>query len=173
MNLNRDTLFYDMAEKESRDEIGRLLRFSQSEAKTKKDGLWAYCMNFPGWLMYLFFRFEWFFELPLINSLSHFYYMKTMNGVRTVGWIQGPFQTPDQWLKSGHMFARLWLVMTKYGVYLHPFGSIITNEKAHDRLREKFKVDESKDILWLIMRLGYSKEPPRSFRLETDDILIF
>jgi len=172
MDLNRDTLFYDMADEKSRNEIGALLRFSKTQAYLKKDGLWAYCMNFPGWLMYLFFQYEWLFELPIIKQIVYAYYMKTMSGVRTIGWLQGPFRTPDDWLNSGHMLGRLWLTMTKNNVYLHPFGSIITNEKAHERLRNKFKTDESKEVMWLIMRLGYSKEPPRSLRLSTEDILI-
>ena len=171
MDLNRDTLFYDMAEEGSRNEIGALLRFTSKTAHIKNDGLWAYCMNFPGWLMYLFFKYEWAFELPIIKQIVLMYYMTTMRGTRTIGWFQGPFKTIDDWINSGHMLGRLWLTMTKNGVYLHPFGSIITNKTAHERLRTKFKADESKEFMWLITRLGYSKEPPRSLRLTTDEII--
>lgn len=172
MDLNRDTLFYDMAEAGARQEIGALLRFTPQQASLTKDGLWAYCMNFPGWLMYLFFRWEWFFEWPIIKQLAHFYYLTTMRGTRTIGWLQGPFATVDDWITSGHMLGRLWLTMTKHGVYLHPFGSIITNETAHQRLREKFQTEESQELMWLIMRLGYSAEPPRSYRLTTEQIIV-
>lgn len=172
MELNRDTLFYDMRDTATRKELGALLRFSTKHAKTKKDGLWSHCMNIPGWLMYVFFKQEWIFELPIIKQLVFSFYMNTMKGVKTIGWLQGPFTTIDDWLTSGHMLARLWLALTKQGVYLHPFGSIITNEKSHTRLREKFKIDESKELMWLIMRLGYSDEPPRSLRLSLDEIIM-
>ncbi len=62
--------------------------------------------------------------------------------------------------------------MTKHGVYLHPFGSIITNETAHQRLRQKFAVDEHENTLWLVMRLGYSELPPRSLRKDLEEIIL-
>jgi hypothetical protein len=62
--------------------------------------------------------------------------------------------------------------MQDLNLYLHPFGSVITNPNAHDRLREKFKLNEEKEMVWLLLRVGYSEEPPRSLRLDVDDILI-
>jgi hypothetical protein len=55
---------------------------------------------------------------------------------------------------------------------MHPFGSVITNPNAHNKMKEKFKLDESKEMVWLILRLGYSNIPPRSLRLDIEDILI-
>jgi hypothetical protein len=172
MLLNRDTLFYDMADPKSRNEVGQWLRFTRDQAHQKHDGLWAYCMRMPSLLMYFFFKHEWFFELPLIKQIVQMYYLKSMEGTRTVAWLSGPFQTSHEWFKAGRMLMRLWLTMSKNGVQLHPFGSIITNERAHARLREKLNADESKEVLWLIMRLGYSHLPPRSLRLPLSEILI-
>ncbi|MBI3379265.1 hypothetical protein HY029_00760 [Candidatus Gottesmanbacteria bacterium] len=172
LTLNRDTIFYDMNDAESRNEIGLWLRYSAEDAHKKNDGLWAHCMNFPGALMYLFFHTRWLFNFPIINSFVKYLYLQSTSGTRTVAWLSGPFNTPYDWLNAGHMLARLWLCMTKHHVYLHPFGSIITNKKSHKRLREKFNVEEKTNKIWLIVRLGYSKLPPRSLRLSVADILV-
>jgi hypothetical protein len=48
MHLNRDTLFYDMNDDNSRTEVGSWTRASMKEALAKKDGLAAYALGFPG-----------------------------------------------------------------------------------------------------------------------------
>ena len=171
LKLNRDTMFYDMNDDKARNEVGQWARYSAKEAYAKKDGLWSYCMNTPSFIMYLFFHSRWVINLPGIYQLIGKFYLSTTQ-TSTVAWLQGPFKTSDDWLNSGRMLMRLWLTMTKNGIYLHPFGSIITNVTAHKRLRDKFNVDESVNTMWLIMRLGYSKQPPRSVRLELQDIII-
>ena len=171
LKLNRDTMFYDMNDDKARNEVGHWARYSAKEAYEKKDGLWSYCMNTPSFIMYLFFHARWIINLPGIYQLVGKFYLNTTQ-TSTVAWLQGPFKTGDDWINSGRMLARLWLTMTKNGIYLHPFGSVITNTAAHKRLREKFKVNEDINTMWLIMRLGYSKEPPRSVRLSLEDILI-
>jgi hypothetical protein len=95
-----------------------------------------------------------------------------MRGTRTVAWIQGPFDEADDWIRAGRLLARLWLTLTRHGVQLHPFGSIITNEDANARLRSRIDHDPSQGTLWLVMRLGFSAEPPRSHRLETHELLV-
>jgi hypothetical protein len=172
VRLNKDTMFYDMADQKTREEVGGWIRYSLKEASQKKDGLWAYCMNVASSVMYLFFNARWIVNLPGVYQIAGKIYLGTMKGTKTVAWLQGPFTVPDDWVRAGRMLARLWLTMTKYGIGLHPFGSIITNRKSHARLREKFKADESKNMMWLIMRLGYSDTPPRSFRLPLSEILL-
>lgn len=129
-------------------------------------------MNVATAVMYLFFYARWIINLPGIYQLSGKLYMTTMKGTSTVGWLSGPFKDSTDWINSGRMMARLWLTMTKHDVYLHPFGSIITNETAHQRLRKKFKVNEHENTLWLVMRLGYSELPPRSMRKDLEDIIL-
>lgn len=172
VKLNRDTLFYDLGDKNSRTEIGALLRFSNSEANSKKDGLWSYCFHIPGWFMKVFFNYEKFFELPLIKQLLLAYYENTMRGTRTVAWIQAPFINFDDFINAGYAFNRVWLKMAENDVYLHPFGSVITNPNAHEKLKEKFSIDESKEMVWILLRIGYSEIPPRSLRLDIEDILL-
>lgn len=172
LKLNRDTMFYDMNDDVTRKEVGRWIRYTKAQAISKRDGLWSYCLNVASVVVYIFFHLRWIINLPVLNWLIGKLYLATMRGTSTIGWLEGLFSKNDDWLKSGRMLARLWLTMTKHGVYLHPFGSIITNDTAHQRLREKFQVDERVNTVWLIMRLGYSQEPPRSLRLGLGDILI-
>ena len=70
------------------------------------------------------------------------------------------------------MLMRLWLTLEREGVQLHPFGSIITNARANARLRERIHVGDGETPPWLIVRLGYSAEPPRSHRLRADELLV-
>jgi hypothetical protein len=70
------------------------------------------------------------------------------------------------------MLARLWLTMTKHGIYLHPFGSVITNHRSHKVMEEHFVNANRRDPLWLLVRLGQSDTPPRAMRLELEDIIV-
>ena len=171
-DLNRDTLFYDMGDEHARKEIGALLRYTDEEAKKHKDGLWSYCFHIPGWFMKLFFNFEKFFELPIIKQILLAFYESTMKGTRTVAWIQGPFKTFDDYVSAGYAFNRVWLKMAEQNVYLHPFGSVITNPNAHERLKEKFHANENEEMMWILLRIGYSEVPPRSLRLSAEEIII-
>jgi len=171
LQLNADTLFYDMKDDLTRREVDHWLRYTKREAVDKRDGLAAYCLLIPGLFLRLFFRHQGLLKLPFVTPIAKWYYMQTMRGTSTVGWISGPYRTPDEWLATGHMLGRIWLKMTEHGVYLHPFGSTITNPIAHKALREKFAVDEDRSPLWMIMRLGHSSIPPRSQRLTVDNIL--
>lgn len=172
LDLNRETLFFDLTDARARREVGSWLRFSRREAARTRDGFAPQTLGFPGWLLHLFFHARWFFDLPGIRAIVRGLYDRTMRGTKTVAWIQGPFEEPEQWIYAGRMLARLWLTLTRHGVQLHPFGSIITNEDANERLRRKIEHDPTAGTLWLVMRLGYSSEPPRSHRLETDELLV-
>ena len=170
--LNRDALFEDMTNAKTRREVGSWLRFSEREAALRKDGFSPACLGFPGWLLYLFFHYRGFFGLPGLRHAVRRLYFRTMRGTSTIVWLVGPFDGPDDWVRSGHLLARLWLALTAARLYLHPFGSIITNEPANERLRVRVEHDPAQGTLWFIMRVGASAEPPRSARLPRDDILL-
>ncbi len=175
--LNADTMFYDMSEAVARNEVAGWMRFSRAEASRKADGLAAYAMNVNGFLMWLFAKANVLFRLPVIYHLTRWQYIRAMAGTRNVAWLSGPFFTEgpgahSDWINSGRMFARLWLVMTKHGVYLHPFGSVITNPTAHARMEEHFRNPDRKHPLWMLVRLGYSERPPQSHRLPLEQMIL-
>jgi len=172
VGLNCDTLFYDMEDPVARHEVGGWIRYSNAEARRRRDGFSPEALGFPGPLLWLFVHARWLFELPGPKQLTRRLYLRTMRGVRTVGWLTGPFSSRDDAFEAGRMLARIWLTLTASGIYLHPFGSVITNPRANARLRERIGVDDAEGIPWLLFRLGRSDEPPRSHRLETDAILV-
>jgi hypothetical protein len=172
LELNRDTLFYDLADEGARGEIGSWLRFSERRAAAERDGFSPRCLGFPGWLLFLFFRVPAVATLPGVNAAIRRRYFATTSGTRTIGWFQGPFGGHAESIEAGRLLARLWLTLTRHGVQLHPFGSIITNPRASARLHERIAVSDGEAPLWLIVRLGYSAEPPRSHRLRTDELLV-
>lgn len=169
VELNRETLFLDLAVRDAREEIGRWLRFSERDAARRRDGFSPACLGFPGWLLRAFFRAHPLLELPGIRTAARALYGRSLRGTRTIAWIEGPFGEPEECFEAGRMLLRLWLTVTAAGLQLHPFGSIITNADANARLLQLVGGDGS---AWLVMRIGRSAQPPRSLRLETDELLV-
>ena len=95
-----------------------------------------------------------------------------MHGTRTVAWWSGPFSTPADWRAAGVVVGQSWLELARQGIHMHPFGSIITNPIAHAKLVGKLALPAGADPLWLIVRLGRSDTPPRSYRLDERSIFI-
>jgi hypothetical protein len=170
--LNEDTLFFDMTDSVARREVGRWLRFSAEEAARRGDGFSPETLGFPGPLIKLFFRAHRLLALPGARGGVRRFYRRTMHGTRTIAWLQGPFEHPHHWFAAGRLLQRLWLTMTAHGVQLHPFGSIVTNDEANARAHELLELTPDIGTFWLVLRLGYSSEPPRSHRLETEQLLV-
>lgn len=170
--LNEEALFFDMTDPVARSEVGRWLRFSAAEAARRRDGFSPATLGFPGPLIKLFFRSHRLLALPGARGGVRRLYRRTMRGTRTVAWLQGPFEQPRHWLAAGRLLQRLWLTMTAHGLQLHPFGSIVTNDEANARAHELLQLTPEAGTLWLVLRLGYSAEPPRSHRLETEQLLV-
>jgi hypothetical protein len=171
LRLNRDTLFYDMDDDVARTEVSHWIRYSEREAQATGDGLAARCMRMPGWLMRAFFKQHSLMHAPGIEQMVRWYYLRSLRGTSTIAWITGSFASQENWIQAGRMLARVWLAMTRESIYLHPFGSIITNPVAHARLSEKISYEEGANPLWLVVRMGYSNTPPTSKRLTVDQIL--
>jgi hypothetical protein len=172
LDLNREALFFDLTDERARREVGGWLRFSARAAAESRDGFSPAALGFPGWLLRLFFRARPAFELPVVRTVVRRAYDRTQRGTRTIGWLEAPFETPEDWIRAGRALARLWLTMTARDVVLHPFGSIVTNADANRRLLERLPNDPSRGTLWLAFRLGRSKEPARSHRLTVDELLV-
>jgi hypothetical protein len=172
IRLNANTMFYDMSKDEARNEVASWMRFSKADAVKRKDGLAAYTMNVSGFMMWLFVHVNCFFRIPGIYSLVRHSYEQAMSGTATVSWISGPFETQKDWDNAGHMMARMWLTMTKHGVYLHPFGSVITNQTAHEEMDDHFKNEEREHDLWMLMRLGTGNVPPQAQRMPLSKLIV-
>jgi hypothetical protein len=172
IELNQQTLFEDLESKPDRDELNHLFRYTEEEAKTKKDGLWSKCMGFPGSLMRSVFIHHKLWEKGLGKKILSRYYRSSFKGTKTICWFGGKFDDTNDWLTAGKMLARNWLLLTKEGAYMHPFGSLITNAGAYKKINEKIAQPGAGKKIWMIFRAGYSDEPTRSYRLTTDEIII-
>jgi hypothetical protein len=172
IGLNQQTLFEDLESKADREELDHLFRYNKEEAETKKDGLWAKCMGFPGSLMKSIFHHHDRWEKGIRKKLLAVHYKASFKGTATICWLGGKFENTHDWIIAGRMLARNWLLITKEGAYIHPFGSLITNVGAYKKINEKFTQPGAGKKLWMIFRAGYSKEPARSYRLDTNEIII-
>lgn len=172
IDLNQKTLFEDLESNSNRDELNRLFRYNKKEAETKKDGLWSKCMGFPGSLMKSVFIHHERWEKGIRKSVLSSYYKSSFKGTSTICWFGGKFNTTTDWLQAGKILARNWLLFTKEGAYIHPFGSLITNVDAYKKINEKFTQPKENKKIWMIFRAGYSDEPTRSYRLNTEEIII-
>lgn len=171
LDLNGFTLFSDMDDDKVRKEIGKWVRTTDDEAHKTNDGLWHHCMRFPGALMNNFFFHHERFAGKRIRKVLAKVYRNSMKGTKTIAWIDGGFSTKDDFIKCGKSLLYMWLCMTKHNIFLHPFGSVITNVEANKKLKDKIS-SPKQTKLWLLMRLGYSDEPPRSLRRPLTEIVI-
>jgi hypothetical protein len=172
INLNEQTLFEDISVKADREELDHLFRYSKKEAQQHKDGLWARCMGFPGVLMRSVFEHPEKWHKGLGKTFLSKHYKASFEGTATICWFGGRFHDTNDWLTAGRMLARNWLLITKEKAYIHPFGSLITNEAAYEKINLKFTQPGEGKKIWMIFRAGYSKQPARSYRLSTEEIIL-
>ena len=172
LDLNNETILIRADDKAARDEMCRWIRTSDKEAEEKKDGLWYRGTGTSGKMMYNFFFHHERFSRGWKRKKSLHLMNKTMNGTSNIAWITGLFNNRQDWINAGKMLQRLWLEMTRYSIYMHPLGTIVTTPDSKEKFKQKINYNEADGNLWFLIRIGYSDEPPRSFRLDIKDILI-
>ena len=143
------------------DELRRWIRIA--DTPETGDGLWSGPMNQPRWEMRLALKFPRLFLLPGLASIARAKYLRTQAGTRHVAILRGPFGPWLDLVGAGRMLMELWLSMTRHGIYMLPFGSMITNAACNRYLRERFAAED----IWFILRFGYSAVPPKAPRLES------
>jgi hypothetical protein len=173
VRINQATLFSDLQDDEVYAEILHWLRFSRREAAESGDGLSAETMLMPGRVLRFAMGHRGMWRMPVLGAAIRWVYLRTMRGVRQLGWLEGPFAGPGDYIESGRTFMRIWLQLTAAGVFLHPFGTVITNPGSHAQLAAAVHADESDGRLaWMLFRLGHSPEPPASYRRPASAMLL-
>jgi hypothetical protein len=170
VRLNQQTLFYDLESPDVHAEIQNWLRYSERDARATGDGLSARCLALPGPLMRLVMGSYRIWKLPLIGAALRYVYLRSMRGVTQVGWIAGPFRDDRDYTEAGRTLLRIWLVLTRHGLHLHPFGSVITNPRAHRDLVDIVGQEQDADMIWMLFRVGYSRRPPESHRRDLGEL---
>ncbi|WP_309108584.1 hypothetical protein [Arthrobacter sp.] len=173
VQINQKTLFSDLRNDAVYAEIMQWLRFSKDEAAAKADGLSAETMIMPGPILRFAMRNRRLWSFPIIGGLIRAMYLRTMRGVRQLGWLEGPFAEPAHYLEAGRTFMRVWLFFTERGVYLHPFGTVITNPESHADFVAEARIHESGNrMAWMLFRFGYSFTPPTAHRRPATSMLL-
>lgn len=172
--LNQRAVFDDMFNESVRRELDHWLRYSQVEKEAKKDGLAYDCMELNGFIMKYIVNHPKILHLPGLSALLKRYYLRTMTDASSVFYLMAPFRTERQAYKVGETVMELWELVNERGYYLHPFGTIMSNEAAHeDFIVLAGEGHESRDnYLVFIFRCGKSHKPVPSLRLPVSQHLL-
>ena len=173
--LNQRAVFDDLFDEPVRQELDHWLRYSRTEKEMKKDGLSYDCMQINGPAMRYIVNHPWPLRLPGISWLLKEYYLRTMSDESRVLYMLAPFRTEQQSFDVGMSIMKLWYDVSEAREYLHPFGTIMSNEAAHrDFLSLAGISNETRDDNYLvfIFRLGISEPPVPSMRLSWQEHLL-
>lgn len=173
VRVNQATLFDDLENDAVYAEIMAWLRFSRREAADRADGLSAEAMLMPGRILRFAMGHRGLWRAPVIGAAIRAVYLNTMRGVHQLGWIEGPFDGPGDFIEAGRTFMRLWLDLHRRGIVLHPFGTVITNPRSHALFAEAVGAREGEGrMAWMLFRLGYSAYPPLAHRRPADAMIV-
>jgi hypothetical protein len=172
--LNQRAVFDDMFDPAVRSELDHWLRYSKEEKQTKKDGLAYDCMELSGSMLKFAVKYYQVLHWPVIAQLLKQYYLRTMADSSSVGYLTGKFETPAHAAEIGRCIIELWFELTRAGAFLHPFGTIVSNARAHADFDTLAGIhDESRaNYVVFIFRAGYSPKPVQSLRLPVKDHLL-
>lgn len=166
--LNQRAVFDDMSDEPVRRELDHWLRYTKREKESKRDGLSYDCMELNGRLMKYIVAHPGILEAPGISRFLRQYYLRTMSDASDVFYMMAPFATEKQAFEVGIVIMKIWKTIAARGLYLHPFGTIMSNARAHKDFLELAGVkDESRPDSYLVFiyRCGRSEPPVRSLRI--------
>lgn len=172
--LNQRAVFDDMFDPAVRAELEHWLRFSAAEKHAKGDGLAYDCMELSGQALRFIIRHYKILHWPIIAPLLRQYYLRTMKDNSSVGYLTAPFRTELQAYEIGRCIIDIWIELSRAGHYLHPFGTIVSNDAAHADFVKLTGIErESRDENYLvfIFRAGTSSVPVESDRLAVSEHL--
>jgi hypothetical protein len=173
VHINQRTLFSDLQNDAVYGELMTWLRFSKKDAAERGDGLSAEAMLMPGPVLHFAMKNRGLWSAPVVGKTIRRVYLNTMTGVSQVGWMEGKFENPADYIEAGRTFMKVWLELTAHNVYLHPFGTVVTNPESHAAFASEVDADETNGrIAWMLFRFGYSKKPPLAHRRPANSMLI-
>ena len=165
---NTEALFEDLNTRDYHDEIVEWFRFTAREARRTRDGLDYRCMNTSRSTFWMTARFPRLLQFPLTRPLLAKVYRSQLGVVPTIGILAGEFFRPEGAIMSGRFLMRFWLETARLGLYIHPYGNLVTNKRAAEWCLKETGIAD----IWLIFKIGYSPEPPQSYRRALEEILV-
>jgi len=153
--------------KEFGDELLNWIRFSEKEAKEKRDGLWVSSMGLPnmgkfvGNIVMKYFvsaKSEAKRWKKLVDSSSGFVlFVADKNNI-------------EHWVKLGRAFQRFGLTATKLNISHSHVNMPCEEIEVRKKMAESFKLSEKHPLL--LVRFGYTNKMPYSFRRPVEEIII-
>ena len=165
---NTEAVFEDLNNSDYHDEIVEWFRFSDKASQATRDGLDYRCMNTSRVAFWLSARFPQLLQQPLSGSVLAKVYRSQLGRVPTIGMLAGDFWEPEAAFDDGRFLMQFWLETARQNLYIHPYGNLVTNTSASTWLSNVTKVPH----IWLIFKIGYSEEPPASYRRSVEEILL-
>jgi nitroreductase len=165
---NTEALFEDLNNPEYHDEIVEWFRFTDKSSAATRDGLDYRCMNTSRSAYWLSARVPQLLKLPVTRSVLAKVYRTQLGEVPTIGMLSGEFWKPESAFNTGSFLMRFWLETARNNLYIHPYGNLVTNKTAAAWVLEETGVPD----IWLIFKIGYSDEPPKSHRRSVEEILL-
>jgi hypothetical protein len=161
LRLNAEAIIDNLALDDEREEIQGWYRYGQTPEFG--DGLWQVPLNQPAWELRAAFATPRLYQVPGFRGFAIRRYLRTQKGTRHVALVCGKFATWPELYAAGRLLLELWLEMAKFGIYKQPMGSMLTNPRYVAEIARRVSGSDC----WLVVRLGYSDEPPRAPRLES------
>ena len=168
LERNIDAIFADLNSPAYHDEIVSWFRFTDRTSLRTRDGLDYRCMNSSRLSFWLAARYPKLLQLPLARPLFAKVYRRQLGVVPTIGMLAGPFWEPESAFQTGRFLIHFWLELAKRDLYLHPYGNLVTNKSAAEWCRRALGVAD----IWLIFKVGFSAEPPKSHRRSVEEVLV-
>jgi hypothetical protein len=105
---------------------------------------------------------------PLTRSILRRQYRRQLGLVPALGLLAGDFFQPSSAFETGRFLLRFWLETARLGLFIHPYGNLVTNPAAATWLAESTSIQG----IWLIFKIGQSETPPKSYRRPLADVLV-
>ena len=168
MNWNTEAVFEDLNSVDYHDEIVEWFRYSDKQAQKHLDGLDYRCMKTSRLTFWMSAKISWLMRVPVSKQIMAKIYRAQIGNIPTLGIIAGGFWKPADAIESGKFLMRFWLETAAENIYIHPFGNLVTNRKIAESVEKHLDIPD----IWLIFKIGYSDEPPKSYRLPVERILV-
>jgi len=167
LGWNIEAVFEDLNHAPYHDEIASWIRYSHRSSERHRDGLDARCMNVSPPELWLTFHAPWLLRGPLRARFVQ-RYRAQIGPVATLGMLSGPFWDPADAYQAGRLLIRFWLECTRHGLFIHPYGNLVTNRPVAERVQAELGLDD----IWLVFKIGRSGTPPKSHRRTVEEVLI-
>ena len=150
------------------DELVNWIRFNKNDAQRKGDGLWASSLGFPN-MPYLVGNLVIKRFFTARSEVKRWKNLIQKSAGFALFVIKG--NSKEEWVKLGQSFQRFGLKATQLKLKHSHVNMPCEEVKVRKKMIQYFKIENGMQPL-LLIRFGYSKAMPYSFRLPLEKVLI-